>query len=334
MFVSTVLIAVMGYMIAGWSFSDAIYMVFITAFSVGYGEVRPIETTSLRLLTMAVITFGCVSIVYTTGALVQFLTAAQVRQMLGDRRMTREISKLRKHMIVCGFGRLGRMVTAELKRAGKPFVILDRSPLRLEEARELGFLTLAGDATDEKVLLEAGVKNADSLATVLPDDAANVFITLSARNLNKDLRIIARGEVPSTESKLLQAGATHVVLPAHIGAERVVHLLLFPDGEGTAGSAQTLDEGLAGLGVSMEQMLVPPESALSGQTIQAVAARALGDALLVALHHRDGGVTSHPAPETVVQAGDALVWLVREGRLTALQAQFEPHDADAAPPKA
>lgn len=318
MFAATMVVAVVGYMLAGWSFNDALYMVFITVFSVGYGEVRPIDTWPLRLFTMGVISFGCVTIIFTTGALVQFLTAAQVRHMLGERRMTREISKLRRHTIVCGFGRLGRMVTAELKRAGKPFVILDRSPLRLEEARELGFLTMAGDATDEKVLLEAGVKHAESLATVLPDDAANVFITLSARNLNKDLRIIARGEVPSTESKLLQAGATHVVLPAHIGAERVVHLLLFPDGEGTGG-AVAFEEGLAGLGVSMEQTLVAQESPLAGQTISAIAERALGDALLVALHHRDGGVTSHPSPETVVQVGDALVWLVREGGLVALQ---------------
>jgi len=181
---------------------------------------------------------------------------------------------------------------------------------------------MAGDATDEKVLLEAGIHRAESLATVLPDDAANVFITLSARNLNRDLRIIARGEVPSTESKLLQAGATHVVLPAHIGAERVVHLLLFPDGEGTGG-AQTLGDGLAGFGVSMEQTLVARHSKLAGLTISALAQQASGDALLVALHSRDGGVTSHPSPDLVVNEGDALVWLVREGRLTALQDRFE-----------
>lgn len=325
MLATTIVVAVPGYMIAGWSFSDALYMVIITVFSVGYGEIRPIDTVLLRFFTMGVIAVGCVSIIFMTGALVQFLTAAQVRQMLGERRMHREISKLRGHTIVCGFGRLGRMVTSELKRCGKPFVILDRSPLRLEEARELGFLTIAGDATDEKILIEAGIKSAANLATVLPDDAANVFITLSARNLSPALRIIARGEVPSTENKLLQAGATHVVLPAHIGAERVAHLLLFPDGESlldTSEKHKQLDSELAGLGVSMEEMLIPEGSSLSGSTVGDLAQRAAGDALLVAVQRSQGSALPHPAVDTIVEAGDALVWLLREGRLVALREKF------------
>lgn len=324
-FVATVVVSVLGYMAAGWSFMDALYMVVITVFSVGYREVQPIETDGLRLFTMGVIGVGCIAIIFVSGALVQFLTAAQVGQMLGLRRMTREISKLRGHTIVCGFGRLGRLVTNELKRCRKPFLVLDRSPQRLEEARQLGFLTVSGDATDEKVLLEAGIRHAANLATVLPDDAANVFITLSARNLSPTLRIIARGEVPSTESKLLQAGATHVVLPAHIGAERVAHLLLFPDGESLLDPTQdhtALDGDLAGLGVSLEEMVVPEGSFLVGATVEMLVKRAAGEALLIALHSNQGGSVQHPPEETIVEAGDALVWLVREGHIVTLKDKF------------
>ncbi|HEY0464837.1 MAG TPA: potassium channel family protein, partial [Polyangiaceae bacterium] len=217
-----------GYASAGWTISDAIYMVVITIFTVGYGEVRPIDTPWLHFLTVSLIVLGCTGMIFVTGALVQFLTASELQRLLGTKRMKNEIEQLKGHVIVCGFGRIGNMLARELKDGKISFLIVERAEARIAEARGLGYLALQGEATDEGVLREAGVTRARILATVLPDDAANVFITLSARSLNKALHIIARGEVPTTEGKLLQAGADEVVLPTHIGAERIAELILFP----------------------------------------------------------------------------------------------------------
>jgi voltage-gated potassium channel len=156
--------------------------------------------------------------------LAQFLTITQLQQIFGGRRVKAEIDRLENHVIVIGFGRIGAMLAKELKAGGAPFVVVESDEKRAAAVRELGHLCLVGDATSEKSLLEAGIERSRTLASVLPNDAANVFITLSARALNPGIEIIARGETPSTESKLIQAGANKVVLPTHIGAERIAEL--------------------------------------------------------------------------------------------------------------
>jgi voltage-gated potassium channel len=224
-----VALATTAYMAAGWSPGDAIYMVLLTVFTVGYGEVRPIDTPFLHFVTISTILLGCTGMILVSAALVQALTFSQIQQLLGANRVKTDINKLKDHVIVCGFGRIGVMLAKELSAGGAAFVVLERNEGRLSQARELGYLCWQGDATDETALTAVGVDRARILATVLPDDAANVFITLSARSLNPRLQIIARGEVPSTESKLFQAGADKVVLPTHIGAERIAEMILFPE---------------------------------------------------------------------------------------------------------
>jgi len=217
------------YAACGWSVGDAFFMVITTVFTVGYGEIRPVDTVVLRSITIGLIVAGCTGMIFVTGSLVQLITASQFQQLLGTRRMQKEISALSGHVIVCGYGRIGQMLARELKAARMACVVLERDGARVKQAVALGFMAMQADATDEEALREAGVARAKVLATVLPNDAANVFITLSARSLNAGLMIIARGEAPSTEKKLLQAGATRVVLPAHIGAERVAELILYQD---------------------------------------------------------------------------------------------------------
>ena len=209
-----------------------LYMVLMTVYTVGYGEVHPINTPYLHAVTMGTIVLGCLSMMtLVTGALVQVFTFSQIQQLLGSNlRRETDINKLKGHVIVCGYGRIGVMLARDLKAGGAAFVILERDEARLAEAREQGYLAWQGDATDETALRRAvDIKRASVLATVLPDDAANVFITLSARSLNPGLRIISRGEAPSTETKLIQAGASQVILPTHIGAERIAELILFPE---------------------------------------------------------------------------------------------------------
>ncbi len=221
--------ATAGYWKAGWSFQDSIYMVTLTVFSVGYGEVRPIDTRYLHALTMATMVFGCTGMIFLTGSLIQFMTLTSLQQLLGGRRVQSEIDRLKDHIIVCGYGRIGVELAKALKDGRATIVVLEQDAGRIKQARAAGHLCIQGDATSETALQDAGIARARALASVLPNDAANVFITLSARNLNRNIEIIARGDAVSTEQKLLHAGANKVVLPTHIGAERIAEMLLFPE---------------------------------------------------------------------------------------------------------
>ncbi len=310
------IVATAGYLYAGWNFEDALYMVVLTIYTVGYQEVRPITTPELRDFTMIVIVLGCTGMIFLTSSLVQFITINQLQQVFGTRRMQSQIDKLKDHVIVCGFGRIGQMLALELKAGGAHFVILERSDKRADEARNLGYLTMQGDATDEAALKLAGIDRARALATVLPDDAANVFITLSARNLNRSLEIIARGEVPSTEKKLRHAGADKVVLPTHIGAERIAEMILYPGSDSLvrgSDKARDVDRALATLGLQMEVMVASENSPLVGRSIDDIEKQANGAFLVVQLKHKSGEMREAPTGDQLVEAGDGLVCVFREG---------------------
>jgi voltage-gated potassium channel Kch len=303
-------LATVAYLAAGWSLADAVYMVVLTVYTVGYEEVRPLSTPYLRTITEMLIVLGCTGMILLTGALVQVLTFNQIETLLGANRMKNDINRLNRHVIVCGFGRIGVMLARDLAAAGAEFIILEREERRLEEAKTQGYLVLQGDATDEGALKAAGVERARVLATVLPNDAANVFITLSARALNRDLQIIARGEEPSTESKLLQAGADKVVLPTHIGAERIAELVLFPEtARYIRGSERMRDfeKVLRDLGLDLEVVVAAERSVADGATIGDLEERAKGAFFVVQINHREGEVVTRPPRTTRVQAGDGLV---------------------------
>lgn len=314
-------VGIIGYRVAGWDWSDSIYMVVISIFTVGYGEVRPIQEEGLRGFTMGLIALGCFSVIFVSGAFVQVLLEGQIRRALGDRRMSAELKKLNQHAIICGYGRIGRMVAADLKAGQRPFIIIDKDPKRLESAREAGCLTLEGEATEESVLIEAGVTRAAVLATVLPSDASNVFITLSARDLNSEITIIARGEDPSTERKLLQAGADRVVLPAHIGAERITHLILFPEASELIDDSEkslNLQEKLSDLGLELEEAVIPKYSPFVGKSVGELEGLHSGSVIVVALHRQGGGTELRPGRDTVLQAGDGVVAVSRGSNLAKL----------------
>ncbi len=317
---AVIVLATLGYMAAGWSFADSSYMVLLTIYTVGYGEVHPIATPYLHAVTVSLMILGCTGMILLTGALVQFLTITQLQQILGGRRVKAEIDKLEDHVIIVGFGRIGVMLARELKAGGSKFVVLEHNEKRAAEVRELGHLCLVGDATDERLLREAGVARARILATVLPNDAANVFITLSAKALNPGIEIIARGEQPSTESKLLQAGAAKVVMPTHIGAERIAELILFPE---TARMLRTsekfseLERTLRGLGLEMEVIVAPQKGALTGLSIAEMEERARGKFFVLQLNRQGGDSITNPDRALRVNGGDGVVIVSRSGGSSA-----------------
>jgi Trk K+ transport system NAD-binding subunit len=263
-----------------------------------------------------------------TGALVQLFTATEIRNLLGSNRVKTEIDKLNGHIIVCGFGRIGGMVAQDLTEGGAAFLILERNDKIAAEAQRLGYLTLIGDATDEATLLAAGIARASTLATVLPDDAANVFITLSARSLNPALRIIARGEAPTTERKLVHAGANQVILPTHIGAERIAELILYPaTAQMLRGSREgrAIERSLRDLGLDIEMVSASEQNQVAGLTVGELERQAAGAFMVARIERADGEQLARPAPDTPIRSGDGLVVVGRSaGAFSSLFAGTKP----------
>jgi len=318
-FALTCAAAVGGYMVAGWQFLDAVYMVVITVFGVGYGEARPIEHPGLKVFTMGVIIAGCSSGIYVVGGFVQMFAEGEIRRALGARRMSKGIDNLKGHVLICGYGRVGQMLAHDLQLAKQTFVVIDSSPERVAESQAAGFLTLLGSASEERTLLEAGIANARVLATVLPDDTANVFITLTARELNPTIEIIARAESPSTEKKLRRSGATRVVLPALIGATKIAHFIVKPSAEdllvGSSGT-QYLNEELKQIGLELTDIEIENGSALVGQTVRDVEVG--GGFVIVAIKRPDGSLLRKPGADVVLCGKDVFVILGHEGSLPHL----------------
>ena len=317
----TCLISISVYWFAGWDLIDAIYMVVITVFGVGYGEVRPLTDPRLKVFTMLLVIAGCSSGAYVIGGFVQMLAEGEINRFLGARRMTKGIDQLKDHAIICGYGRVGRILAKELYEQKCPFVIVDPDAERLREAEAIGFLVLIGDATEEETLRLAGIMRARVLATVLPDDTVNVFITLTARELNGELEIIARGESPSTERKLLRSGANKVVLPAAIGAAKISQLITRPSAESllrdAVGSAHLTDE-LQSIGLQIVEAKIEAGSPLAGKSLRSAEIAGSGGVVIIALKKPDGTVQPHPSGDTILEAQDTIILLGHSDTLPQL----------------
>ncbi|MGV0027400.1 potassium channel family protein [Phormidesmis priestleyi] len=315
-FAITFALAVTGYIMAGWSTLDSIYMVVITTFGVGYGEVHPIDTPDKKIFTILVIVAGTSSAVYMVGGFVQMITEGEINRALGARRMTRTIETLEQHVIICGFGRMGQILARKMIDANLPFVVIDNNPERIARAESLNYLVRMGNATDETILYAAGIDRAKVLATVLPDDAINVFITLTARELNPKLMILSRGELPSTEKKLKLAGADQVVLPAAISALRMSHMITHPatlDFLNQDDGRRSLNELLAQVDVQVDELAIVPSSPMIGATIGDIEFRGKGTFIIVALRKADGTTLTHPGQSLILAEGDAVIVMGHRG---------------------
>ncbi|MEO0541162.1 MAG: NAD-binding protein [Cyanobacteria bacterium P01_A01_bin.105] len=314
-FTITILVAVCGYVIAGWSLLEAVYMVVITVFGVGYGEVRPIEGASLKAFTILVIIAGALSVAYIISGIIQVVAAGEIQKALDLRRMVQTIENLSGHIIICGYGRIGQTLAQQLTAEHRAFVVLDSNPDKISRGQALGYLCYLGNAADEVDLEAVGIHRADAIATVLPDDAVNVFVTLTARELNSSLMILARGEAAATEKKLRLAGANHVVLPTSISALRMAHLLINPATEdflaqidsGQANGRNNLNQLLAEIDIQIREVPVNPQSELIGKTIGDIEVKGRGTFIIVALRRRYGEILVHPDRQVALHDGDAVL---------------------------
>ncbi|MCA9136860.1 MAG: potassium channel protein [Planctomycetales bacterium] len=317
----TCVIAVAGYVIAGWSLLDAVYMVAITIFGVGYGEVRPVVDPGLKLFTLAVVVTGCSSGIYVLGGFVQMIAEGEIQRALGARRMSRGIEQTVNHAIICGYGRVGQRLVDELRESGVDLVVVDRNSERLADAERDGILVVSGDASEEAVLRRAGIDRATVLATVLPGDAENVFVTLTARELNETIQIIARGESEATERKLIRSGANRVVLPTMIGASKIAQLIACPTVERLVSDAKSfsrMNQDLEAFGLGMAEIPIGAQSALVGCTIKDIELTGDGGNVVVAINRSEGEVVRNPKMDDVVGANDRLIVLSHKEDLPAV----------------
>ncbi len=312
------LAGVAGYRLAGWSLLDSIYMVSMVFSTVGLGS--PYELSpELKIFTTLLMIFGVSAVFYIVGGLLQMMFEGEINRAVGMRRAGREIKQLHGHVVICGFGRMGEILARELQRQKKQFVILEKDPDRVAEAAALKYLLIDDNATEEDALLSAGITRAKTLVTTLPGDADSVFITLTARNLNPDIKIIARGEFPSTEKKLIQAGADRVVLPAAAGAMRMAAMITRP-------SAVELIEVVAGRQISeveVDELIIPPDSPLVGMSIRESQPRARHGLLIVATRLPGGTLEFNPGGDAVFQSGASVVVMGRVDDIDRFRAEYK-----------
>lgn len=294
-----------GYVILeGWPVLDALYMTIITITTVGFGEVNVVSSGG-RIFTICIIFMGMGTIAYSLGMVAQLMVETQVKTVLGRRKLGRKLRSIKNHYIVCGFGRIGKIIARGLKAHGVPVVVIDQSLDSKEILEEENIPHIIGDATSDDNLIEAGIERAKGLVTVVLSDADNLFITMTARGLNPKLFIVSRADDDATEKKLMRAGASKVVLPYLIGGMRMVHTILRP------AVMDFIDFTMhkSNIELKLEELLVGERSRLSGVSLINSGIRKEMNVIIVAIRKQGGEMVFNPSSETVIEAGDTLIAL-------------------------
>jgi voltage-gated potassium channel len=297
-----------------WTWLDALYMTVITLTTVGYGETHPLSPAG-KLFTIFLCLGGIFTIFYAAGELIRTMVSGEIQNAIGRRRMERSLADMHDHFLVCGYGRMGRMVCKEFDMRKLPYVVTDR-----DEKMQAGFASaygifMHGDATAEGVLEHAGIARAKALVAVAGSDADNLFIVLSARLLNPKLYIVARAEDPAAEAKLRRVGADQVVSPYAIGGRRVAHAVLRPTVVDFIEMATRTDY----VEMQIEEIRLKPGSALVGQTLAQCRLRQDVGVIIVAIKKQNGALNASPTGDTVLDAESTLVVLGHREQLDQME---------------
>jgi voltage-gated potassium channel len=292
---------------------DSLYMTVITMTTVGYEEVHPLSPRG-RVFTIFLVLGGVFVFFYTVTELLRVVITGEVQQLLGRQRMERNLAALSGHLIVCGFGRMGRFICSEFSHEGLDFVVIDRREEVLRDFHLAHGIALVGDATSDEILKKAGVGHARALVTVAASDADNLFITMSARLLNDKLFIVARAEGEQAEPKLLRAGANRVVAPYAIGGSKVAQAVLRP----TVVDFIELATRTEHIDLQIEETLVQHGSRLAGQTLRASRLRQDLGVIVVAIK-KGGHLQSNPPGEAIMEPGDTLILLGKRQSLDQVE---------------
>ena len=305
--------------IEGWDIFDSLYMTVITITSVGYGEVHEIGKAG-RLFTVFLIIIGIGFVIYVAGAVVRFMLEGQIRTILGRKRLDKKIDQLRNHYIVCGYGRIGRLLCKNIRKKSIDLVVVEKNEELRQVMNEDGVLYVSGNAVDEATLINAGVKHAKSLIAVLGTDTDNVFLALTARQLKPDLYITARASREESKAKLRAAGANKVESPYDIGALSMAQRILRP--AVTNFLDQALDDQRQD--IHMEEMSVSPSSKLINLMLKDSGIRQNYNLIIIAIKKSDGAMLFNPSFESIIKAGDTLIAVGKTANLQKLEEILNP----------
>ncbi|MBN9117723.1 MAG: potassium channel protein [Planctomycetes bacterium] len=297
-----------------WTYFDGFYMTAITITTIGYGETHPLSNAG-RLFTVVLAYSGIFTLAYFASELVRSVVTGELRQVIGRQWVDEQLASLGGHLIVCGYGRMGKIVCSELERQKRRFVLVERSAEALKDAAYQYGLPLVGDATNDELLRKAGVDRAKALVTVVGSDADNLYITLSARLLNPKLLIVARAEEEDAETKLRKVGANKVISPYLAGAHRAVQAVLRP----AVLHFMEMATRPEFLDLQIEEVRVATGSALAGRSLgQSQIHRDLG-VVVVGVVRPNGELLYNPPSDVVIEAEAVLIALGQRRHLDRLE---------------
>ena len=308
-----VLAASLGFMvIEHWGFLDALFMTVQTMTTVGFGAPHPLSDMG-RVYTILLMLVGVGVLLYILSDMAEIFLEANPKIIFGRRKMRQRIQKIEGHQIVCGYGRTGQEVVEHFKQNQVPFVIIEADPAAVRRAEEQDLLVLEGDASNDDVLVEAGIARAKGIICALPDDTANTFIALTAKGMNDSLTIVSRAANPGSAGKMKRAGAHMVISPYVICGRRMATAVTHPL------VTEFLDVVMhsPGYDLRMEQLSIGQKSQLVGSTLRDANIKQAAGAMILAVNQA-GTLITNPTPDLVFRAGDELIALGMEGQLKKL----------------
>jgi voltage-gated potassium channel len=299
-----------GFLVLGFELLDAVYMTVVTITTVGSNRQSALSAGG-KIFTIVLILVGVGTALYTFSAVLEVLIEGHMRDLVRRRKMDRDIAHMSGHVVICGWGRVGREVARYLVKAGRMVVVVDRNAQRLSD---LPHPFVEGDVTDDETLVEAGIERASTLVAALDTDADNLFVTVASKSMRPDIQIIARARNESSEPKLRRAGADRVVNPQQLGGDRMAafvtqpHVVDFVD--------VVMHDGT--LEFRLEELSVPDLSRLSGHSLRSAHVHDQTGALILAIRRPDGTFVTNPSPDVVIGTGDVLIGVGTADQLNAL----------------
>lgn len=304
------------------SWFDAFYYTLITLTTVGYGE-PPHMTERARYFLAALIILGVGTLGYALSSAVQAVIESELLSTFGKRRMYKDINKLSGHYIVCGAGRVGSGVIRDISRTGHDLVVIEGDESIADRLLAQGHLVLMGDATNEDVLKAAGINRARGIVCAVSSDPDNLYITLTSRDLNKDVRIIARANDEAAVGRLIKAGADKVVSPALEGSARMSQMLLRP----AVADFMELATMTERLELEIEQVEISHDSPFIGRALKDTGIRSEHGVIVIAIKRAEGEMIFNPYADTIIEERDSLVAIGSHSSLETLEQMANPRSA-------